>query len=701
MKPLLKTQPGTAQAFQFSLATLVLASLLACGGGSGTVAETKISGVVAYGAPMANAMVTVTDSRGNSRTATTDSEGIYTLNLTGLTAPFFLKASGAAGDANREYTALMVSAPRAGETGTANVTPLTHALVTMISSDGSSPDEFTDTARLKGLDAAKLGSALTHLQTALQDVLSDAGLPGNFDPLTFQFKADRTSAADILLDTIKVSVSDQGVALTNARLPASETAIPSPASTVTIKGTGTTPTRLGRPTVPKKELKGLDAFVADANACLALAPAERAAKDGAGNYILKGACSTVSGFDVANYKSNGYSLTMLWGNRLLESIPADSRLLPPEFLLFQDGGQKALIRLASTSPNGGRAYYETAAKGSDGVWRIVGNQLNYDARVEVSMVRRKDVSTYGLTLANSMTSSADAGKNVGRLDAYMSQLGFSFNPMGPNGSDVYAVRIKGPGLPDSGIVLARSSACGTSRHLAFYSNNGTLPAATLNSAATSATGNSWTLDVSAHGSAYKGTDFYNQLRGLSATGTASTSSSNPIAARAVDMKTIPEFAMYNWEVFTTASTSTAQATFSTPITTRPLAASEGRKQAWASLDDDARAYLDPTQGKELDTASFGWTLPHAQAPAVASAYLVGYMDSSSWIGMNQKVDQPGDTRIRLVASPQFDGNGKSCGNGKLPAFTNTTGARQLGTVQVTDRRLNLHQYSLHFGRPAN
>ena len=204
MKPLLKTQPGTAQVLQFSLATLVLASLFACGGGSGTVAEAKISGVVAYGAPMANAMVTVTDSGGNSRTATTDSEGIYTLNLTGLTAPFLLKASGTAGDANREYAALMVSAPRAGETVTANVTPLTHALVTMISSDGSSPDEFTDTARLKGLDAAKLGSALTHLQTALQDVLSDAGLPGNFDPLTFQFKADRTSAADILLDTIKV-----------------------------------------------------------------------------------------------------------------------------------------------------------------------------------------------------------------------------------------------------------------------------------------------------------------------------------------------------------------------------------------------------------------------------------------------------------------------------------------------------------------
>jgi hypothetical protein len=689
---------SASRKIHFSISALAIATLVACGGGSSGTSTAQLSGVAAYGAPMAGATVTLTDSTGTIRNATAGADGGYTLDVTGLTTPFLLKASGSSGDAIKEYTALVVSAPKAGETATANVTPLTHALVTMVSSDGTSPNEFTDVNKLKGLDTSKLSTALTNLQAVLKDVLADAQLPANFDPLTISFKADRTTPADTLLDTIKVSISDQGVALTNARVPVADTTNNTSVATVTLKGTSATaPAALPKPSVNVSDLKGLDAFIKDANACLALAPSDRASKDSAGAYTFKGACANVSGFDTLNYKAYGYSLNQLWGARLLEQIPDNSTMLTPEFLLFLDGGNKALVRLASTSPNGGRVYFETAAKTSSG-WQIIGNQRNYDASVSVRFYRQSDLSTNGYTIPSTYTNSVDAGKNVGKLDAYSSRLVFSFNQSGPNGSNVYAVRVKGPGLPTNGIVLTRSSACGTGDYLGFYSNNGTLPA-TSTALPTTSSSNSWVLDVANFGPAYKGADFYNQYRGLTSTGLPSTSTGNNIATTPVSMSSIPEFALYNWEVFTTSSGSNP-ATFTSRIITRPLAASEGGKLPWASLKQDALDYIDPNntaKNVELTSAMFSW---NTSTPAVTSAYLYG-SNTAGRMNMGQSVAKLGDTSISLSTASESDGNGKVCSYAKVPNFSAMAGYREVGLRQTTDRGLTLQQYSYHTGRTAN
>jgi len=297
----------------FSLSTLAIAALVACGGGSSSTAQ--LSGVAAYGAPMAGATVTATDVNGTTKSATAANDGSYTLNVTGLTAPLLLKASGTSGDSVKEYAALVLSTPQVGETATANVTPLTHALVTMVSTDGSSPNEFADPVKLKTVDPSKLAAALSNLQTALADVLADAKLDSTFDPLKTSFKADRTSAADVLLDTIKVSVSDQGVALTNARVAVNDSGSSTSASTVTMKDLKVTPNKLPAPTVDAAALTGLDAFVKDANACLALAPTNRVSKDSSGNYTFLGACANVAGFD-PNYKAYGYQPQSVVGTAL-------------------------------------------------------------------------------------------------------------------------------------------------------------------------------------------------------------------------------------------------------------------------------------------------------------------------------------------------------------------------------------------------
>lgn len=46
---------------------------------------------------------------------------------------------------------------------------------------------------------------------------------------------------------------------------------------------------------------------------------------------------------------------------------------------------------------------------------------------------------------------------------------------GSNATGVYAVKITGTSLPEKGLVLARSSVCGTGDSMTIYSGDGTLP----------------------------------------------------------------------------------------------------------------------------------------------------------------------------------------------------------------------------------
>lgn len=603
---------------------------------------------------------------------------------------------------------MITTAPKAGETATANVTPLTHAIVTMASSDGTNPNEFTNTDKLKALDASKVSIALSNLQASLSSVLVNAQLPANFDPMTASFRADRNNAADVLLDTIKVAVSDQGVSLTNARAPIDDASSGTQTNTVTLKGTqSTAPLALPAPTVTAVNMKGLDSFQVQINKCLALAPSSRASKDTNGVITLQSDCANISAF-ASNYKGYGYTLSQLWGNRFLEGIPENSTLDTPEFLLFLNSGTKALVRLATRSSSGGRVYYETAEKTND-TWQVTGNQRNYDASIGVRLNKQTDLSTNGWTIPSTYTNSVDKGTNVGKFDAYSSRLNFVFNQQGPNGSDVYAVRVKGPGLPSAGIVLARSSSCGTNDYLAFFRNNGTLPSLASNAPAlpsNSAT-SAWVLDVASFGNNYKGTEFYKQYRGMTTTGSPSSSTSNNIAPTAINMNEIPEFALYTWEVFTVASGTVAAESFTSRIITRPLAATEGAKQPWATFSADSLEYLNPNsiaKAGELTTATISWTLPSASAPKVTSAYVYGSAAAASGtvrMNMGQAIAKLGDTNLTVTASAESDGAGQTCTYAKVPGFTSTADYREIGTRQTTDRGLVLQQFSFHTGRAAN
>ncbi len=169
-------------------------ALVSCGGGGGGSASTgssRLSGTVAVGAPMQNATLTVLGANGQTVSVSVNSDGSYSnLDVSALTAPFRLQACGLV---NAVYTCHYAVAQSAG---TANVTSLTTALVTLATG--------SDAASIMSAGAPSAGalnSSQQTLQNALSQVLAASGLSSGADLTTTAFSANRTGM-DKVLDAI-------------------------------------------------------------------------------------------------------------------------------------------------------------------------------------------------------------------------------------------------------------------------------------------------------------------------------------------------------------------------------------------------------------------------------------------------------------------------------------------------------------------
>lgn len=196
---------------------MVLGALLAACGGGGTqsapgnpppAGESKsITGVVAAGAAIANATVTVTDANGVSANAvTTDVNGVYTVDVTNLRPPFFIKAAYNGGIVTSLY-----SYAGTGNT-TANVTPLSNAVV-------------LSAARMAGVDVAALNAALVAgiaskeslaydiLTTVFAAAYANYGVTFIHNPITTTYTIG--SALDNMFDVASFDVSNKTVSIMN------------------------------------------------------------------------------------------------------------------------------------------------------------------------------------------------------------------------------------------------------------------------------------------------------------------------------------------------------------------------------------------------------------------------------------------------------------------------------------------------------
>jgi lysophospholipase L1-like esterase len=202
---------------------LATALLWGCGGGdeepaaaATTDTRTRLVGVAARGAPLANASITVCDSTGARVSTTTAADGRYTADVSALRAPLlvavttapFVTINGAPQPANgtQAYAALL-PAVTASAANTANVNPLTDK----IASDVAATDlglrgsvQLINACNTTGVTPATIASRTTQLRALVLDALRARGVAGadSFDPVTVAMQADH-QGVDAVLDSIR------------------------------------------------------------------------------------------------------------------------------------------------------------------------------------------------------------------------------------------------------------------------------------------------------------------------------------------------------------------------------------------------------------------------------------------------------------------------------------------------------------------
>lgn len=191
--------------------SLVLLLLGGCGGGGGggdgagapppPPAATTVSGTAATGAPLAGVRVTLKDSQGQSRTATTAANGTYSVDTSGLAPPFFIKAERSAGN-------LYSVSADANTTTTINITPLTDLIirswynVQTIAVDTA----FGAPATNPPPSPREVQLIASVVQKVVQLWLDQAGVSAGFNLISTPFSANSTGI-DLVLDRTTVDPS--------------------------------------------------------------------------------------------------------------------------------------------------------------------------------------------------------------------------------------------------------------------------------------------------------------------------------------------------------------------------------------------------------------------------------------------------------------------------------------------------------------
>jgi len=224
---------------------IVSGLLISCGGGGGSSSttggapSTTLSGTVASGAPVPNATVVITDATGKTLTFTTNSDGAYSnVDISGLTKPLVITASGAVGTQEVSLVSVMPSSEATGNQ-TANVTTLTTALAGLVNANNS----YNAAGILpSAVTATNVNAANQALIAVISPILKDASLStSTFNPVTSPLTADHLGH-DQVLDTVGVAITSSGIVINNKTEPLMESANATNITLTKIGSSGTLPT---------------------------------------------------------------------------------------------------------------------------------------------------------------------------------------------------------------------------------------------------------------------------------------------------------------------------------------------------------------------------------------------------------------------------------------------------------------------------
>ncbi|WP_316876598.1 hypothetical protein [Ralstonia edaphi] len=467
---------SAATAIALAAVTLVAG----CGGGSdgaassststATPAAATLTGTAATGSALANANVVVTDSTGNSpcvETAiTTSALGTYTCTLkSGETAPFFVVVTDPTGN-TAPLVSVTTTTPPAGTPLTLNATPLTTAILAQLSSDGNP----LTLVNAKTVDANALKAITANVVAQLSSVLSAIGAPANYDPFATSISAATSSGvgntADQILDVVTVS---KDPATGQLRLGTVD-GTPVPLATAT--GGGST---LPAPASNVSSLpQGAQALANALTACFALPASQRvlgtdftvpATQGGPKVTSMAPACQNIAS-DTSNaggiaFLHNGYAFGQWFLGYLMSDSMTGATFSVPEVMAFYPAGSPsspaydtAILNTkfvdASGNPGNIIMLARYIASGTSSAhpsnWWVVGNQqpVEISDRLQVRRIEQVNPNFAG-TSANSNSYSH-----------FQTGIQFWINAKGPgsvnsNGNLSFA-RIKGPGLPTSGLV---------------------------------------------------------------------------------------------------------------------------------------------------------------------------------------------------------------------------------------------------------
>lgn len=190
---------------------LMLAVLAGCGGGSDTI-PTTVSGVAAKGAPIANAIVTLMDSRGNTATTSTNAGGAYAINVGNLFYPYAIKVEWNDGASRTLYSYARIPG------NTANINPLTSLIV--LNASGASDlaafaASYFNRADRSALTAVSAGGnlAMGTIRTKLGPLLSQFASTAT-DPFSVPY-AIGTLGLDKLFDLVAFDITGATVTIRN------------------------------------------------------------------------------------------------------------------------------------------------------------------------------------------------------------------------------------------------------------------------------------------------------------------------------------------------------------------------------------------------------------------------------------------------------------------------------------------------------
>lgn len=411
------------------MSTALAASLLlaACGGDGGgkhtDAGSTKstIAGTAAAGLPLVGS-VTIKDAKGATRTVSIGANGAYTVDVSDLTGPFLLRASGTAGGAT--YT-VHSAATSADLNGNINITPLTDLILSNVA--GQIATNYFDAGNFGNLNASQLSTEAAKLKEKLLPVLQAMGVDAATDLLRTAF-TPLSSALDKALDAISVSydTSTNIATLTNVLTQESITDnIATPAAQ--------------EPSPPTMS------DTANLNSAAADIPLIRAAL---ASFSAAFSTSLPTVDTIKSHLTSGFLDLDQDGDAMASDMASDGSNVGIQFTevtihgidYTNSASPVANVSFLVKNPNGvvlGREQHFKLKK-VNGTWKLHGNQRVLDISAHVHTVR----SHFG----NGSTVSECRGSG---LEFWIEDLDDG------NSADIDHIIVQGPGLPGDGIRYVR------------------------------------------------------------------------------------------------------------------------------------------------------------------------------------------------------------------------------------------------------